>query len=75
MTDESYDPHARMHESFPRADSGTQMADNVVQIRPSNLERDMAGARRQVENERSMRNIGSQGPNVVDTTNLTTFRK
>ena len=30
MTDESYDPHARMHESFPRVDSGTQMAGDVV---------------------------------------------
>src|SRR5579872_6701112 len=35
MVDESYDPHARMHESFPRADSGSQMAQNVVPIRPS----------------------------------------
>lgn len=23
MVDESYDPHARMHESFPRVDSGS----------------------------------------------------
>lgn len=25
-TDESYDPHARMHDSFPRADSGSENA-------------------------------------------------
>jgi len=74
MVDESYDPHARMHESFPRADSGSQMAQNVVPIRPSNLERDIAGARRQVENERSMSNIASQGPNAVNTNNLAVFR-
>jgi hypothetical protein len=30
--DESYDPHARMHESFPRADSGTKMAGDVIPI-------------------------------------------
>lgn len=30
-SDESYDPHARMHESFPRVDSGsTQMAGDVL---------------------------------------------
>lgn len=32
MTDESYDPHARMHESFPRADSGTKMAGDVIPL-------------------------------------------
>lgn len=37
-TDESYDPHARMHESFPRSDSGTdkdgqtQMAGDVIEM-------------------------------------------
>jgi hypothetical protein len=32
MTDESYDPHARMHESFPRVDSGTKMAGDVIPL-------------------------------------------
>jgi hypothetical protein len=33
MVDESYDPHARMHESFPRVDSGsTKMAGDVIPI-------------------------------------------
>lgn len=33
-TDESYDPHARMHESFPRADSGsTQVAGEVIPLK------------------------------------------
>lgn len=32
MVDESYDPHARMHESFPRVDSGTQMAGDVIPL-------------------------------------------
>lgn len=76
MTDESYDPHARMHESFPRADSGSyEVADNVTPIRPSNLERDIAGARRQVENERTMENIAKGGSSAVNTNNLTFFRK
>jgi hypothetical protein len=52
---------------------GTVLADNVTPIRPSNLERDIAGARRQVENERSLRNIANQGPSGVDKTNLTTY--
>lgn len=33
MVDESYDPHARMHESFPRVDSGsTKMAGEVIPL-------------------------------------------
>lgn len=33
-SDESYDPHARMHDSFPRVDSGTQSASNDVPVLP-----------------------------------------
>lgn len=54
--------------------ANTKMAGDVVPIRPSNLERDIAGARRQVENERSMRNIANQGSSAVNTNNLTVFK-
>lgn len=52
MSDESYDPHARMHESFPRADSGSQdyssrgVADTVEDMRTNNAmnySREMVG--------------------------------
>lgn len=42
MTDESYDPHARMHDSFPRSDSGSQdyssrgVSDTVEDMKSSN---------------------------------------
>lgn len=53
MTDESYDPHARIHESFPRADSGSQdyssrgIADTVEDTKTNNsmnYSREMMGA-------------------------------
>lgn len=66
-TDESYDPHARMHESFPRADSGsTQMAGDVIPL-PVNMGAGMLG---QAGNNESLKAIAAGGKSAVDKTNL-----
>lgn len=59
----------------PSMEHSTKMAGEVVPIRPSYLERDIAGARRQVENERTMKNIAKSGSSAVNTNNLTVFSK
>lgn len=69
-TDESYDPHARMHESFPRSDSGsTQMAGEVIEL-PQTIAQKLSGNIAQSVNERSLANIAGVGAGGVDKTNL-----
>lgn len=71
-SDESYDPHARMHESFPRVDSGsTQMAGDVLPLRPNSpAPADFSAVQGQEANKRSISNIAAGGPKSVDKTNL-----
>lgn len=72
-SDESYDPHARMHESFPRVDSGsTQMAGDVVDM-PQTTAQQLSGNIAQSVNERSMTDIANRGPKAVDPRNLILF--
>lgn len=71
MMGDEQDP--RDHPAYNKPDATQHYAGDVVPIRPSFLERDIAGARRQVENERSMRNISNQGSSGVDPANIRVF--
>lgn len=59
----------------PRMQHGVQMAGDVIPIRQGNMDSDIGTAVKQVANERSMRDIAAKGAGVVNTNNLSMYRK
>lgn len=71
---ENYDGLNRMHESFPKVDSGTQMAGDVIPLRPNSpAPSDFAAVQGQERNQSSMSNIAKGGASSVDKTNLVMY--
>jgi len=62
--------HNLPHPMQPRRPTGTQMAGDVIPIRPADSAINSIAASRQLSNQRAMDDIAARGPSSVDPKNL-----